>query len=604
MDKPDNRQESAGGLRRFLRECGQAMVEYVMILAFISLAAVTAAGTLGNNVKDSIKDTDDRIAGVQEYTLSYPDTQIYRGYGTFRVESDAEIGRFVELIIDGETLGGGNYAASAGSDLENGGRATLITFTEEYMQGLSIEEHPVEVVSDNGSASGSFTPNPVYTVTYNANGGTGAPEEQKKYCGEPLTLSTAVPQRTYYVFRGWADSYSKTSPDYSPGSEYTDDADVTLYALWNTSSYTVTYNANGGTGAPAAQTTESIYDTVLSTVKPTRTGYSFGGWALTSTAGTAAYTSGSTYSGRSSVTLYAVWNSIGYIVTYNANGGSGAPSLQSKTYGQTITLSSARPTRSGYTFLGWGTSSGATYASYSPGASYSGNSDLFLYAVWQTDSYTVSYNANGGSGAPSSQTKNRGTTLTLSSTVPTRSGYTFKGWGTSSTSTSASYQAGGSYSSDASITLYAVWEKEASFYYRASLNTTISGSCYSGTRQAHVEITVNSNPAVTGRSDPNYAKWTVSISPVQPYQSNEKIWFWGLFKLWGTQHMLKTDGNENYWGNNNPVYCEGYDYISELSIDNYNIPWILSGTMTYETNAPEPDSLQISGDGFLECVHN
>ena len=76
------------------------------------------------------------------------------------------------------------------------------------------------------------------------------------------------------------------------------------------------------------------------------------------------------------------------------------------------------------------------------------------------NTYTVSYNANGGSGAPASQTKTQGTTLKLSTTIPTRSGYIFKGWATSS-SGSVVYNAGGSYTKDAAITLYAVWEKIA-----------------------------------------------------------------------------------------------------------------------------------------------
>ena len=70
--------------------------------------------------------------------------------------------------------------------------------------------------------------------------------------------------------------------------------------------------------------------------------------------------------------------------------------------------------------------------------------------------FTVSYNANGGSNAPSSQTKVKGATLTLANTVPYRVGYNFQGWSTSS-SGSVVYQPGGSYTSDADITLYAVW---------------------------------------------------------------------------------------------------------------------------------------------------
>ena len=74
------------------------------------------------------------------------------------------------------------------------------------------------------------------------------------------------------------------------------------------------------------------------------------------------------------------------------------------------------------------------------------------------ESYTISYNANGGSGAPSSQTKYYGHTLTLSTTIPTRTGYTFKGWSTSSTATSATYSPGEYYKANAAAKLYAVWE--------------------------------------------------------------------------------------------------------------------------------------------------
>ena len=71
--------------------------------------------------------------------------------------------------------------------------------------------------------------------------------------------------------------------------------------------------------------------------------------------------------------------------------------------------------------------------------------------------YAVSYDANGGSGAPSSQAKYYGKSITLSSTVPTRTGYTFKGWATTADGI-AEYQPSGTYTSNASVILYAVWE--------------------------------------------------------------------------------------------------------------------------------------------------
>lgn len=150
------------------------------------------------------------------------------------------------------------------------------------------------------------------------------------------------------------------------------------------------------------------------------------------------------------------WTS--YTIKYNANGGSGAPGNQTKWKDQTLVLSSTKPTRTGYTFLGWSTSSSATSATYAAGANYTANSAATLYAVWKAITYTVKYNANGGTGAPGNQTKTYGVNLTLSSTKPTRTNYNFKGWGTSASATTVSYAAGASYTKNAAITLYAVWE--------------------------------------------------------------------------------------------------------------------------------------------------
>lgn len=159
-----------------------------------------------------------------------------------------------------------------------------------------------------------------------------------------------------------------------------------------------------------------------------------------------------------------------YTVSYNANGGSGAPSAQTKWYNESLTLSSTKPTRTGYTFAGWNTNSSGTGTNYSAGGTYTGNAALTLYAKWTAITYTVSYNANGGTGAPGNQTKTYGQTLTLSSTVPTRTNYNFKGWATSASATTPNYQPGGSYTANAAITLYAVWE----IAYIAPIITNIS----------------------------------------------------------------------------------------------------------------------------------
>lgn len=167
---------------------------------------------------------------------------------------------------------------------------------------------------------------------------------------------------------------------------------------------------------------------------------------------------GSTYGGTKTASgSISIGAKTSYKISYNANKGSGAPSAQTKWHGTDIKLSTTKPSRTGYTFSKWNTNDSGTGKSYNSGGTYTANESTTLYAVWNQITYTVSYNANGGSGAPSAQTKKYGTALTLSTTKPTRANYTFKGWATSSTG-GVAYSAGGSYTANAKVTLYAVWE--------------------------------------------------------------------------------------------------------------------------------------------------
>ena len=167
--------------------------------------------------------------------------------------------------------------------------------------------------------------------------------------------------------------------------------------------------------------------------------------------------SGSVGSGRTNIRLnfYNI-----YTVQYNANGGSGAPSSQTKTHGKTLTLSSTKPKRDHYVFLGWATSQNATSAVYQPGGNYTSNAGTTLYAVWKPEEYAVTYDGNGDDvgNVPARHSKVYGMNLTLSALIPTRIGYTFLGWGTSADATSASYTAGASYTENKALKLYAIWQ--------------------------------------------------------------------------------------------------------------------------------------------------
>lgn len=160
---------------------------------------------------------------------------------------------------------------------------------------------------------------------------------------------------------------------------------------------------------------------------------------------------------------------------YNANGGSGAPASSTSSYSinefpatKTKQIASGKPTRQYYTFLGWGSSSGATSATWASNQNVSftwatgdqGNYTLNLWAVWQRSKITVTYNAQGGTNAPSAQTVNMYEFFTLRTGKPTRSTYRFLGWATSAGSSVVAYNPGDSARFVSNVTLYAVWEKE------------------------------------------------------------------------------------------------------------------------------------------------
>lgn len=145
-----------------------------------------------------------------------------------------------------------------------------------------------------------------------------------------------------------------------------------------------------------------------------------------------------------------------YTVSFNLNGASGSVSSRTKWYDEALSLPTA--SRTGYEFLGWDTSSSATTPDYAVGKNYTTNAGDTLYAVWKADTYRITYNANGGTGAPGYQTKTYDKTLKLSTTKPTRTNYAFLGWSTSKTAKAATYSAGGNYTANSAATLYAVWE--------------------------------------------------------------------------------------------------------------------------------------------------
>lgn len=236
-----------------------------------------------------------------------------------------------------------------------------------------------------------------------------------------------------------------------------------LYVVTNERQSTLTFDACGGTGAPASVTDEGpegvctvrIPDTV-----PAKSGVKFNGWA-TEWLSPAVYHPGDMITLTEDMTLYADWEPlIVYLKYLPGEGGTGNFDVTAMPgYQLNVVDTNAHLKKPGKMISGYSDTDGGEQ-DYDFGDRITmGNADKTLYAVWVTAVYTVSYNANGGTGAPASQTKGPGGTVTLSATEPHRTGYQFSGWATYSGGP-VRYMPGDVYTADESCRLYAVWAEE------------------------------------------------------------------------------------------------------------------------------------------------
>ena len=226
-------------------------------------------------------------------------------------------GRAYSVVIAGETVGSGSYDINGKTGTYTIANGTKQVTRQKSNQNISFSVSFAFNLTWSGvyggtkSASGSVTVQARSSNTYsfNANGGSGAPSAVTKWGGIDFTFPTGKPSRTGYEFNGWYNSDINSGTLYQPGQTVHDlpDQAVTWYASWTANTFTVTYNANYGTGAPGSQTKVYDVDLILSSTQPTRKNHIFLGWGTAPLATTVAYAPGATYSANASITLYAMW---------------------------------------------------------------------------------------------------------------------------------------------------------------------------------------------------------------------------------------------------------------------------------------------------------
>lgn len=389
------------------------------------------------------------INGVSQYWTINPNTEI---------DSD---GNHYNSTINVVTSNGEVSTALISS--KNAAVAVIYLDSETIITGGSgTENDPYTVIIKQDA-------NP-YTLTYDNNGGEGCTQPKRGFLNYPWDLLCEPTHKDGYTFVGWYTAKSG-------GKKITEDTivkgDLKVYARWRASTYTLTYDSNGGSSCGAVQFApgSKIGDSGKLCV-PTKPSFYFLGW-FTSLEGGTRVTENDVI--NDDMTIYAHWTDKMYTLTYDSNGGSSCDALNVTGDSNWGTL--CTPTRTGYTFLGWYTSSsgGEQITASTPATS-----SLKVYARWRANTYTINFDPNGGTGTTASANCTYDVACSLSENKFSNPSHIWVGWLYGGTVYTYPKTVLNLTSTDkAVITMFAVW---SSGYYTltyAGLDSNSSG-CTTG----------------------------------------------------------------------------------------------------------------------------
>lgn len=393
--------------------------------------------------------------------------------------------------------------------------------------------------------------NPTLSYNVNAPAGSNAP-------GTPA--SQTVPYNTAAADKsGWAAGDTGKIPGYrfdgwytapNGGNKYDFNTpltgNVTVYAHWVGNGYTVRFAGNGATGGGTPdQAFQYNIGQNLHRNGFVRDGYTFTGWKRADNQqayGDGQWVTNLTTQPNGIVTMVAQWSANEAHIRYNPNppagkttGGQGTPNWDGHT-GDTSTIGQNGWTIDGYTFAGWATSPDGSGARYAPGARWTANGTLTLYAQWTPGQASLTYDGNGATGGKTDpQTGKTDEKINVRDNGFTRDGYTFVTWNTQADCKGNAVKPNSEWTLRGSSTLYACWAGNAqTLTYHG--NGATGGNTAAQSGKTGDELTTNANGFT--RDGYTFVRWDTA--------KDGSGTAYGEGKNGVSQYVMKPAGNDLY----------------------------------------------------------
>ncbi len=386
-----------------------------------------------------------------------------------------------EHTVAFESNGGSEVADQTVTDGQKAKKPEDPTYEGHTFDGWFADEALTQAYDFGASVTSDLTLYAKWTtktskVTFKSNGGTKIDPQTVEYGG--VVVEPVEPTRTGWIFDGWYKD-AECTEEYDFASEVT--SNLTLHAKWTAKKLTVKFETNGGSSVKSQKVTYN--KTVEEPDDPTKDGYDFVGWfsdkALKTEYSFAAKVT-------KDLTLYAKWEKSSsepsdpsdpetdeLTITFdkNADDATGTMAPQTAKKGESFAVNANAFTRSGYYFASWNTKADGTGTSVPDKAKVKLNSNVTLYAQWQsgeapvaTDELTITFNKNAddATGTMNPQTAKKGESFQINANAFTRPGYTFSAWNTQPDGSGTKVPNGAMVKLNSSVNLYAQWVQGSS----------------------------------------------------------------------------------------------------------------------------------------------